>query len=152
MHLVQVILQGCTKMANLIYWVIFESNTEYISTKMIKKHVYHKPSTVFAMRILFYYCVEQALAVLPVSQTRAQTVVDTQEVDSLQTRADTSPSGWDKGMRSHLPCNILYKLNLLSNQCLCGRSTNTNIQEIDQMSFIWVLLANIDLRTIPTCF
>ena len=45
------------------------------------KSLYHIPSTVFALRTLFYYCVEQALAVLPVSQTRAETGADTQEVD-----------------------------------------------------------------------
>ena len=43
--------------------------------------MYHIPSTVFALRTLFYYCVEQALVVLPVSQTRAETGADTQEVD-----------------------------------------------------------------------
>ena len=43
--------------------------------------MYHIPSTVFALRTLFYYCVEHALAVLPVSQTRAETGADTQEVD-----------------------------------------------------------------------
>ena len=43
--------------------------------------MYHIPSIVFVLRTLFYYCVEQALAVLPVSQTRAETGADTQEVD-----------------------------------------------------------------------
>ena len=43
-------------------------------------YMYHIPSAVFALRTLFYYCVEQALAVLPVSQTRAETGADTQEV------------------------------------------------------------------------
>ena len=43
--------------------------------------LYHIPSTVFALRTLFYWHVEQALAVLPVSQTMAETGADTQEVD-----------------------------------------------------------------------
>ena len=43
--------------------------------------LYHIPSTVFALRTLFYCHVEQALAMLPVSQTRAETGADTQEVD-----------------------------------------------------------------------
>ena len=43
--------------------------------------VYHIPSTVYALRTLFYCHLEQALAVLPVSQTRAETGANTQEVD-----------------------------------------------------------------------
>ena len=43
--------------------------------------MYHIPSTVFTLRTLFYCHVEHALAVLPVSKTRAETGADTKEVD-----------------------------------------------------------------------
>ena len=56
-----------------IFDVIANENARYKRNELELSFLYHIPSTVFALRTLFYYCVEQASAMLLVSLTRAET-------------------------------------------------------------------------------